>query len=181
MTFGDDFFGAPTTPAPSGPAPMSPFGTAAAAAPVRHSAPTPGQMVHRSDNARQLLMLAGTVAVLVLGTVGFLAARSQGQKTATSVVHSVDKGLVDAHEAEKTADLRNASQLEEGYLSEHSTYASTTAQLAAAGFVASTTSRVTVVSGTATTFCLRADDTSGRAPAPLYLSSGSDVSSTPCS
>lgn len=208
MTSGDfDFFGAPTTPPPSGPpagsqfgtppAPVSQFGTPAvpaavnqfgtpvspsthqfgmpASAPLRPLTPAPS-----SGNGRQLALLGGLVASVVLVVGGFIWLQAQGKKTATKVANTVETPIVKAHQTEEIVDLQQASQAEETYLADHSEYAASATQLT--GFVASPTTKITVVSSTATTFCLRADDLSTFHAPSMYVSSASGAASTtPCS
>jgi hypothetical protein len=192
VTSGDfDFFGAPTTPPPAGPPAgsqfgmppaVTQFGTPAAtnqfgvpaSAPVRPLPPPPS-----SDSGRQLAMLAAIVAVIALAVGGFVWLQGQGKKTATNVANTVETPIVKAHQTEEIVDLQQAAQAEETYLADHNAYATSVAQLT--GFVASPTSTVTVVSATATTYCLRADDTSTFHAPSMYVSSASGgASPTPC-
>lgn len=194
MTTGDfDFFGAPTTPPPAGPPAasqfglppvVSQFGTPAATnqfgmpatAPVR---PLPSPPPPSSDSGRQLGMLAGIVAVIVLAVGGLMWLQALGKKTATKVVTTVETPIVKAHQTEEIVDLQHAALAEETYLAGHSAYATSVAQLT--GFVASPTSTITVVSATATAYCLRGDDTSTFHAPSMYLSSASGgASAVPC-
>lgn len=207
MTSGDfDFFGAPTTPPPSGPpagsqfgapAPASQFGTPVAPpavnqfgtpvapstnqfgmpamAPTRPLTPAPS-----SGNGRQLAVLGGIAAALVLAVGGFIWLQGEGKKTATKVANTVETPIVKAHQTVEIMDLQQASQAEETYLTDHSSYATSVSDLT--GFVPSPGTRITVVSATATAYCLRADDVS-TLPAPsMYVASGSSgATTTPCS
>jgi hypothetical protein len=208
VTAGDfDFFGAPTTPPPSGPpgsgtpaapavnqfgmpvvpevnqfgmpvAPTSQFG-APAAAPVRHSQTSAQLAAQKSENTRQILLLGGVIIAVVLAVGGFIMLKAQGQKTATAVSNTVLLPIVKAHQTEEVADLSQAAQAEETYLADNNAYATSMTQLT--GFVASPTSKVTVVSATSTTYCLRADDTSTMHAPSMFLSSASGgASTTPC-
>jgi hypothetical protein len=206
VTSGDfDFFGAPTSPPPSGPPaggqfgtppPVSQFGTPAApavvnqfgmpvapaanqfgmpaSAPLRPLTPAPS-----SGNGRQLAVLGGIAAAVVLLVVGFIWLQAQGKKTATKVANTVETPIVKAHQTEEIVDLQHAALAEETYLAGHSAYATSVAQLT--GFVASPTSTITVVSATATAYCLRGDDTSTFHAPSMYLSSASGgASAVPC-
>ncbi|MDX6255976.1 MAG: hypothetical protein QOJ11_2310 [Frankiales bacterium] len=206
MTSGDfDFFGAPTTPPPTGPpAPpatgqfgtppavnqfgspavnqfgspaVNQFGLPATAAPVR---PLPLAPSPSSDSGRQLGMLVGIAAAILLAFGGFLWLQAQGKKTATKVATNIETPIVKAHQTAETVDLQQAAQSEETYLADHSTYATSVTDLT--GFVASPTTKVTVVSATTTTYCLRADDLSAFHAPSMYVSSASGgASTTPCS
>ncbi|MDX6246539.1 MAG: hypothetical protein QOE76_4262 [Frankiales bacterium] len=200
VTSGDfDFFGVPTSPPPAGPPAGSQFGTPPATSqfgtpatsqfgtPPVSQLGTPATVPLRPSPAstgpgggRQLGMLAGVVAVIVLAVGGFLWLQTQGKKTATKVADTVETPIVKAHQTEEILDLQQASQAEETYLADHSAYATSISQLT--GFVASPTSKITVVSATATTYCLRADDTSTFHAPTMYVSSASGgASTTPCS
>jgi hypothetical protein len=145
-----------------------------AMSPARPAAPPPP-----SESGRQLAMLAGLVAVVVLATGGYLWLAAQGKKSATKVATAVEAPIVRAHQTAEIIDLQQAVQSQEAYLAEHSTYAATVADLA--GFVASPTTVVTVVSATATTYCMRADDTSTFHAPSMYVSAGTaGASPTPC-
>jgi hypothetical protein len=197
VTSGDfDFFGAPTTPWPTGPvtppaagqlgAPqaVNQFGTPLvnesglpATAPIK---PLPLTPVPSAGSGRQLAILAGIVAVIVLAVGGFVWLQGQGKKSATKVADTIEAPIVKAHQTEAIVDLQQAVQAEETYLADHDTYATSVTDLT--GFVASPTSRVTVVSATATAYCLRADDLSTLHAPSMYESSASSVASTtPCS
>jgi uncharacterized protein HemX len=155
------------------PAATNQFGMPATA-PVRPASPPPAP-----ETGRQVLMLGGIVAAIVLAVGGFIWLQAQGKKTATKVANTVETPIVKAHQTEEIVDLQQAAQAEETYLADHSAYAPTVTQLT--GFVASPTSTITVVSATATTYCLRADDTSTFHAPPMYLSSAvSGASTTPC-
>ncbi len=190
MTSGDfDFFGAPTTPPPTGPAgqfgmPAAPstnqFGTPAApitpgTAPTLRSltpAPKPG-------NGGQIGIIAGVAAAIVLATAAFVWLQGVGKKQATKVATTVEGPIVKAHQTVETMDLQQASQAEETYLVEHSVYATATSALT--GFAPSANTTVTVVSATATGYCLRADDSSSLHAPSMYLTSFGGASTTPCS
>ena len=201
MTSADfDFFGAPTTPPPGGPPSDGQFGMPAvpavnqfgmpvapatnqfgmpAAAPAPLAGPITGPTAQGSDNTRQVLLLGALVIGVVVAVAGFLFLKAQGQKTATKVANTVLSPVVKAHQTEEILDLSQASQAEETYLADHDGYATSITQLT--GFVASPTSRITVVSATATTYCLRADDTSTMHAPSMYVSSASGgASTTPC-
>ena len=202
MTSGDfDFFGKPTTPPPSGPPSAGQFGAPATpgapgapavnqfgmpvapstnqfgmppTAPLRPATPAPA-----SGFGGQLGVLAGIVAAIVLVTGGFIWLQAQGKKTATKVANTVESPIVKAHQIAETSDLQQAVQSEETYLADHSSYATSMSQLA--GFVPSPTTKITVVSATATTFCLRADDVSAFHAPSMYVSNATDgASPTPC-
>jgi Tfp pilus assembly protein PilE len=132
-----------------------------------------------SDNGRQLLMLGGVVAVLVLALGGWLWLNAQGKKTATKVTTAVELPIVKAHQTAETADLQQAVNAQESYLADHGSYATAASQLT--GFVASPGDVLTVVSASATAYCLRADDTSNFHAPSMYLASGTPgASTTPC-
>lgn len=189
-----DFFGGPTPPPPSGPPsggqfgapqvsafgtpPSNQFGMPAAPA-VRPVLPPPG--AHASaGNGRQLLTVAGVVAVLVLAVGGWLWLNAQGKKTAAKVTTAVESPIVKAHQTAETVDLQQAANAQEAYQAEHGAYAAAVTDLT--GFVASPSDTLTVVSASATAFCLRADDTSTfHAPSMYLASSVPGASTTPCS
>jgi cytoskeletal protein RodZ len=145
-----------------------------ASAPLRPLTPAPS-----SGNGRQLAVLGGIAAAVVLLVVGLIWLQGQGKKTATKVANTVETPIVKAHQTVEIMDLQQASQAEETYLADHSTYATSVTDLS--GFTPSPGTKITVVSATATAYCLRADDVS-TLPAPsMYVSSAvSGASTTPC-
>jgi hypothetical protein len=197
VTSGDfDFFAAPTTPPPSAPpsgtgVPVNQFGTPAGmnqfgtpvainrfGLPVTAPAPVLQQPA-KDETGRTVALVAAGVAGLVLLTGGIVFLQHQGKKSADRVANTVETPIVKAHQTVETSDLQQAEQAEEGYLAQNNTYAASVSQLA--GFAASPTDSITVVSATATTFCLRADDLSSFHAPSLYLSSTSPgASTTPC-
>jgi hypothetical protein len=189
-----DFFGGPTTPPPPGPPssgqfgvpqvsqfgvpPVSQFG-APAAAPVRPVGPPPGAHAP-AETGRQLLMIVGVVAVLVLAVGGWVWLGAQGKKTTAKVTTAVESPIVKAHQTAETIDLQQAATAQAGYQAEHGAYAAAVTDLV--GFVASPGDTMTVVSASTTAYCLRADDTSNFHAPSMYLASGQFVATTtPCS
>lgn len=200
MTSGDfDFFGAPTSPPPGAPpapgGPVNQFGLPAAthqfglpAAPgtvnqfgLPAGAPAPVLRPPVKDQTGHNLAVIGAVlAGVVAVTGGVVYLQHLGNKTAKHVATAVETPIVKAHQIVETADLQQASQAEAAYVAQNSGYASSVSQLT--GFTASATDKVTVVSATSTTYCLRADDLSSFHAPSLYLSSAANVASTtPCS
>jgi hypothetical protein len=200
VTSGDfDFFGAPTSPPPGAPpaAPsVSQFGTPAAPAVNQFGLPvapgatnqfglptgTPAPVLLppvKDQTGRNLAVIGAIVAGIVALTGGLIYLQHLGNKTAGHVANTVESPIVKAHQIVETTDLQQAEQAEETYLAENSGYAASISQLA--GFKASATDTITVVSATATTFCLRADDLSSFHAPSLYLSSAANAASTtPC-
>ncbi len=196
VTTGDfDFFGAPTTPPPTappagvsqfgGPA-VNQFGTPVAPGAVNQfgmpaTAPAPVLLPPVKDQRpRNLAIIAGLVAVAALVFGGLVFLQHLGSKTATHVANTVETPIVKAHQIVETADLQQAEQAEEAYAAQNSGYATSVSDLV--GFNASATDTITVVSATASTYCLRADDLSSFHAPSLYLSSAaSAASTTPCS
>ena len=202
VTSGDfDFFGAPTSPppgappAPGAPAPaVNQFGLPMAVdkfgLPVppgaNHQfgapagAPAPVLLPPVKDQTARNLAVIGAIAVGIAAlTGGLVYLQHLGNKTAGHVATTVESPIVKAHQIVETSDLQQAEQAEETYLAQNSGYAASLSQLT--GFTASSTDTVTVVSATATTFCLRADDLSSFHAPSLYLSSAASIASTtPC-
>lgn len=200
MTSGEfDFFGAPTTPPPAAPPAQSQFGALPAGQPAVNqfgmpvapgstnqfgmpaAAPAPVLMPAPKDQTvRNLAVIGAILAGVAAVTVGVVLLQHLGQKTAGKVANTVETPIVKAHQIEEKADLQQAQQAEETYAAENSGYAASVSLLT--GFIASPTDKITVVSATATTYCLRADDVSAfHAPSMFLSSASSTASTTPCS
>ena len=171
-------FGMPAAPAPA----VNQFGMPVASgtsqfglptsAPVRPPAPAPESGIHVGR-------LVAVVAAIALAVGGFIWLQGVGKKTSTKVADNVEQPIVQAHQTAEKVDLQQAVQAQETYLSDHSSYATSMSQLT--GFVASPSTRITVVSATGTAYCLRADDLSSFHAPSMYVSSAAGAASTtPC-
>ncbi|BEP12996.1 hypothetical protein acdb102_13070 [Acidothermaceae bacterium B102] len=202
VTSGDfDFFGAPTSPPPGAPPapgaavpavnqfgmPVAPpavnqFGMPVAPTQFGMPAGAPAPVLRppvKDQTARNLAVIGGLLAGVAALTGGLIYLQHLGNKTAGNVATTVETPVVKAHQIVETSDLQQAEQAEETYLAQNSGYAASTSLLP--GFTSSATDKITVVSATATTFCLRADDLSSFHAPSLYLSSAANAASTtPC-
>ena len=165
------------------PAAVNQFGTPAATNQFGMPASAPAPVLRppvKDQTGRNLAVIVAIVAGVVLLAGGLVYLQHMGKKSADKVATNIETPIVKAHQIVETSDLQQAEQAQAAYLAENSTYAASVSQLV--GFRASATDTITVVSATATTFCLRADDLSPTLPAPsMYLSSAaSAASTTPC-